>query len=447
MWDPVTLELLPGREEQHSERLALVPRLDLKISPTAAVYGPNASGKSNLIEGLSFLKKLVLEGREPKESVHNPFHKLRGANAESTPTRFEIDFLAPDDQVYRYLIEVTSNRIERETLALQLKTTETILFDRNLEGFDLSGLQKVSDSAKRKLFIEFTAEGTRDNQPFLAEAMTRDVHELVAIYEWFGNCLQILSPDSRPVNLEHLAISSGEFRDFLSQAVSGADTGIAEICLEAQPLHEVRSIPTQFAEKLNKEMPEDSITLVNMEGSSRERFLVSRENGEMMAHRLCGKHRMADGSLLAFEPEEESDGTRRFIDLAVMFFSLAQKNDRHVYVVDELDRSLHPTLCRRIIENFLSQCSSTSRSQFIITTHDVTLMTQELFRRDELWLMEKNQEGASELVSIGDFKGVRSDKKLRRSYLDGRFGGVPVTTWSMTRREAENPLSTAESHG
>jgi len=116
---------------------------------------------------------------------------------------------------------------------------------------------------------------------------------------------------------------------------------------------------------------------------------------------------------------------RRAIDLLPVFLDLCADKSHKVYVIDELDRSLYTLLTRNLLEGYLSSCSSQSRAQLLFTTHDVLLMEQELLRRDEMWVAERTASGASSLTSFSEYKDVRYDKDIRKSYLQGRLGGVP----------------------
>ena len=122
---------------------------------------------------------------------------------------------------------------------------------------------------------------------------------------------------------------------------------------------------------------------------------------------------------------QESDGSQRVIDLLPAFLELSAAQSKKVYVIDEVDRSLHTLLIRRLLEGYLALCSQNSRSQLLFTTHNVLLMDQDLLRRDEMWIAERNPEGVSSLLSFSEYKDVRYDKDIRKSYLQGRLGGVP----------------------
>ncbi len=132
-----------------------------------------------------------------------------------------------------------------------------------------------------------------------------------------------------------------------------------------------------------------------------------------------------DGTEAKFEMRQESDGSQRIIDLLPEFLDISASGSKKVYVIDELDRSLHTHLTRRLIQGYLSSCSAKSRAQLLMTTHDVLLMDQQLLRRDEMWVAERNTDGISSLFSFSEFKDVRYDKDIRKSYLQGRLGGIP----------------------
>lgn len=125
----------------------------------------------------------------------------------------------------------------------------------------------------------------------------------------------------------------------------------------------------------------------------------------------------------------ESSGTQRLMGLLPMLFDLSGRGDAacsKVYVVDELDRCMHTMLTMRLISDFLSGCGPDTSKQLMFTTHDLLLMDQSLMRRDEMYIAQRGTDGCSELVGLAEFKGIRYDKDLVRSYLDGRFGGIPM---------------------
>jgi hypothetical protein len=166
-----------------------------------------------------------------------------------------------------------------------------------------------------------------------------------------------------------------------------------------------------------------------------QRFSFSKVNGEVQVARVVSYHPGTDGERVRFEFSEESDGTQRFMDLLPALYNLGRPNHQQVVFVDELDRSLHSGLTRSVVESYLQNWQPGQTTQFLFTSHDATLLDQDLFRRDEVWLLEKTDRGDTEIRSLGDYR-VRTDKRLMKDYLQGRFGAVPRTRRLAMRRPA-----------
>lgn len=132
--------------------------------------------------------------------------------------------------------------------------------------------------------------------------------------------------------------------------------------------------------------------------------------------------------MVPFDLSAEASGTQRLLALMPMLYDLTTAGPlrERVYVVDELDRCFHTMLTKRLVELFLSSCGADTRKQLLFTTHDLFLMDQDLMRRDEMYIAERSLAGGAELVALNEFRGIRYDKDLIRSYLDGRFGGIPM---------------------
>jgi uncharacterized protein len=209
----------------------------------------------------------------------------------------------------------------------------------------------------------------------------------------------------------------------MNDMLSQLDTGIVHLGGEEMPFENI-PVPKQMQQKLQEEVKEGS-TMRILSGPSNERFVVTRKNGRLLAKKLITYHPNMDGTESKFEMSQESDGSQRVIDLLPAFLMASAAKSSKVFVIDEVDRSLHTILTRRLLEMYLSNCSPESRAQMLFTTHDVLLMDQGLFRRDEMWVTERNAEGVSNLISFSEYKDVRYDKDIRKSYLQGRLGGVP----------------------
>lgn len=160
----------------------------------------------------------------------------------------------------------------------------------------------------------------------------------------------------------------------------------------------------------------------------------------MNARKLVTCHAKKGGGDVKFEMASESDGSQRVIDLLSAFLGASALGSRKVFVIDERDRSLHTLLTRQLLEAYLEGCGADSRSQVLLTTHDVLLMDQDLLRRDEMWVVERDRHGASSLVAFSDFNAdIRYDKEVRESCLQGRLGGAPRIRPMVRFRAAEAP--------
>ncbi len=167
-------------------------------------------------------------------------------------------------------------------------------------------------------------------------------------------------------------------------------------------------------------------TAINIQrGESDERYMVARVDEVLVVKELSTYHQKNGGTEVKFEMRNESDGSRRLIDLLPAFLEVAAKGSSKVYVIDELNRSMHTLLTRRLLEAYLGTCTPESRSQLLFSTHDVLLMDQNLMRRDEMWVAERDAEGVSSLIAFNEYRDIRYDKDIRKSYLQGRIGGVP----------------------
>ena len=154
-------------------------------------------------------------------------------------------------------------------------------------------------------------------------------------------------------------------------------------------------------------------------------YLLTRKDGVVTAEKLVACHKSHDGHEEEFELDQESDGTKRILDLLPAFVDMENKSSDHVYVIDEIDRCLHTYAARRLVMTFLDGCKNDTRGQLLATTHDIGLLSQSLLRRDEMWLAERNRDEVSEIFAVSDFSEARKDTDLRKSYLTGRMGGLP----------------------
>ncbi len=422
--DPTTFSMVASRERQHGERVPKLGKYQTRVLPIAAIYGGNASGKTNFFKALSFAKTLVVEGTRPDSLI--PIETFRlDAEGKSQPSRFAFELLI-DETIYDFSFAVTQKAVLEERMVKITSTSEKVLYDRR------DGNLSFDSSLSKDPFFPFVFRGTRDNQLFLTNSVSQNIDDFRPVYDWFKDKLVLVAPDSR-FDLFELFLDEGHpLYMAMNEMLSRLDTGIAHLGSEEIPLENI-SIPEPLKTELQEKVKEGMAIRLLMEPQT-NRIVITRKDGELIAKRLVAFHSKSDGTEVRFEIHQESEGSQRVIDLLPAFLELSAQTLQKVYVIDEIDRSLHPLLIRQLLEEYLSNCSTKTRTQLLLTTHNVMLMDQQLLRRDEMWVAERDGAGVSSLFSFSEYKDVRYDKDIRKSYLQGRMGGIPriVPEWSLT---------------
>ena len=418
--DEATLDLVATREEQHPEHIAAIEKYDLKLLPVAAVYGANASGKSNLIKAMRFAQQFITDPPKPDAPIPvKPFRLSKESSQRPTSFRFEILIGEP---IYEYSFSVTKDKVTHEELKQINKASEEILFRR------LEGKLDPPDQFPDRSALRFAFEGTQDNQLYLTNSVSQKQTEFKPVFDWFKHNLILILPVWVDTKSPRIPSDRHPLFSKLTTRLRDLDSGVFDLHHVDLPPEKI--FPKELLDGLTSHLKEGEwLSFANplFEDELFENdndVFFCRENGKVIARRLAPIHKTEDGDEIPFRLADESDGTRRLIGLLQSLLWLEEQYPLTL-VVDELDRSLHSNLTRNLLEHFLAQRTASSRSQLIFTTHDTQLMTQDLFRRDEIWITERDQFGASKLVAFSEFKDVRKDKDIRKSYLQGRMGGVP----------------------
>lgn len=407
--DQAAFSMIASRERQHGARVPKLGKYQTRVLPIAAIYGGNASGKTNLFKALHFAKTLVVRGTRPDSLIPVETFLLddKGANH---PSRFAFELLI-DETLYDFSFAVTRKAVLGERLMVIASTSEKVLYERR------DGEINFDASLAKDSFLQFAFRGTRDNQLFLTNSVSQKVDHFRPVYDWFEDTLELVAPDSRFEPFDQFLDEKGLLYSAMNEMLQQLDTGIAHLGSEEIP---VENIP--FSDSLKIKLQEEVKEGMTIRAFP---FLVTRKNGELITKKMVSFHPKLDGTEAKFEIFQESDGSQRVINLLPAFLKLSAQTSPKVYVIDEIDRSLHPLLIRQLLEAYLASCSTKTRTQLLLTTHDVMLMNQQLLRRDEMWVAERDNSGASSLFSFSEYKEVRYDKDLRKSYLQGRLGGIP----------------------
>ncbi len=362
----------------------------------AAIYGPNAGGKSTLFMAINLMRGVVVESASLKpDQLFNvqPF-RLDAACLEE-PTLFEATFVINGIR-YQYGFEFKPHRIVSEWLLVYEKSKPQQWFSRkyssenNEEHFSfgprLRGQKHVWQGA------------TRPNALFLSTAIQLNSEHLQPIFQWFSSSLNIalnggiLPPD---YSIQMFDQNRGAS---ISHILKAADIGISDISLEKK-------------KSKRHEMQLDFATGQVKSNASEGDVLVPK-----FRHRLAGFE-------VDFDFGDESQGTQKLFSLAGPILNIIENG--HVLLVDELDGSLHPLLVRRLVEMFQDPAVNTKGAQLVFSTHDSSLLDHTLFRRDQIWFAEKDKDQAASLSPLSSFS-PRKNEAFERGYLTGRYGGIPI---------------------
>jgi AAA15 family ATPase/GTPase len=418
--NPVSFSMIASRERQHGERVPRVAKYPTRVLPVAAIYGGNASGKTNFFKALSFVKNLVTKGTLPDSLIGVEPFRLDAAMAQQ-PTRFSFQLLI-EETIYEFSFALTHKAILEEKLVQITSASEKVLYHRR------NGESNFDASLRNDQALRYAFKGTRGNQLFLTNTVSQQVDAFRPVYDWFKDTLDLVAPDSRFMPFEQFFDEGHPLYGRMSEVLPQLDTGIAHLGGENVPFDSI-PMPDALRTNLQDELKEGMAVRLMTEPVT-DRYVVTRKDSGLIAKKLVTYHPNTDGTEIKFDIRQESDGSQRVIDLLPAFLAMSAARSKKVFVIDEVDRSLHTLLTRRLLESYLDCCSADSRSQLLFTTHDVLLMDQQLFRRDEMWVAERDNLGVSSLISFAEYKDVRYDKDIRKSYLQGRLGGIPGILFS-----------------
>ncbi|MBI4986271.1 MAG: ATP-binding protein [Rhodocyclales bacterium] len=374
----------------------------LKAAPSlvrsAVIYGANAGGKSNLIKALQYMRGVVMESAtviQPGQTYSVQPFRL-DAESASQPTEFEVTFIL-DGVRYQYGFAMTAQRIVCEHLLVYKAFKPQRWFDRH---FDEGTGKDIYDFGPGLKGPKNLWEGaTRPNALFLSMAVQLNSEALRPVFEWFVSGLVIFNEQAQlspQVSIQMLKQAEG--RKQICDFLSAADISIADI------------------EVVTRKVPGQAVHFDLVAGKTEVRTEEMEENQLRFSH-------VTEQGKAVFDLMDESNGTRNLLFLTGPVMDVLSKG--LTLVIDELDTSLHTLLVRELVRLFHRPEANTGGAQLIFTTHDTSLLDAPgLFRRDQVWFVEKDRDQTSALVSLSEF-GPRKNEALERGYLMGRYGAVP----------------------
>lgn len=427
--EPVDFTMIAGKETRHGETLYLGSKN--RVLPVAAIYGANAAGKSALLDALAHLQVMLREPRKRGQRLHYHPHLFFGANRPSV-IGVEIvldvqDATSNRKAIVYYEVAFNAGEIVEESLYRVRSEDEQAVFERH--GQELSLYGDLEEDAS----LVAASKTVQPNRLFLETcfnaALVDDESSLLgSVIDWFKR-LTIVRRGARYILMPQQIAHDDAFRAAVGQGLTVADTGISDICFTVVPRAKV---PAE--EKILDEVEEqllDNTSEAYLNAESGAVFRARRaedgntEDGNVVYERLVTVH--GDGNNEFRLPlEQESDGSIRYLHLLPILYWAGGAQSSGVYLIDELEDSLHPKLTEELIRLFLDASGPDEQRQLIFTTHELHLLRVDLLRRDEIWLVEKNDH-RSELTRLTDFPAsdIRSGSDLQRMYMSGRLGGIP----------------------
>jgi len=373
---------------------------DFELVRSTAIYGPNAGGKSNFLRAMQAMKKIVLESatilqRGDKLPV-TPF-RLNKTTAIA-PSEFEITFIV--NQVrYQYGFSATEHRIHEEWLLAYPKGRPQRWLDRvwteesNTYDWEL-GNNLVGEK-------QLWQKSTRDNALFLSTAVQLNSEQLQPIYDWFKNTLRMANLGGWSPGFS-ASLCERKEKKLVMDFLNAADMDIEDILIEKKPF-DTHALPSDIPEPLKTRIANDF----------RDKEVLN----------IKTVHKSIDGKPVIFDLNEESDGTQKLFSFAGPWIDALANG--YVLFIDELHDNLHPRLVQFLVQLFHNSETNPNNAQLVFTTHETSILNQEVFRRDQIWFCEKDEDQATTVYPLTDFSPRKGRENLELSYLSGRYGALP----------------------
>ena len=392
---------------------------DIDLLRTSILYGANASGKSNLIKAMGFARDFIVNGIAKNRNINVKPFKL-DSSCSNKRSRFEFEFRCQNKQ-YAYGFCLDNIEIHEEWLFETGHEFDIPIFERvsNTIVFNFEHPIFFNVSVPEKQRINYEGYSTRDNLLFLTNCQERNIQLFHFIYQWFAENLIIVFTTSKHQALTSLAKLN---IDFFNQIVRFFGFGIHRVQVEEIDFENTNDIPTHVKNEIRAEFPYGQQTIQFISVASRNYVIEESESGGLKVSKLTSIRKDEAGNEVVFEISEESEGTQRLLDFIPLLIGLSKDK---VFVIDEIERSLHTLLVKKFFELVLNHDMFTkAQSQLIASTHEVNLLDiKKLFRKDEIWFVEKKPSGESAIYSLANAKVDNLD--LVDGYLNGVFGGIP----------------------
>ena len=409
--DEVRLSLAAGPCKEHRETHVMTPELNegvrsIPLVRSAAIYGPNAAGKTNLLLALGAMRYFIVKSaRELRVQPITPFRFA--PDSESQPTTFEVMGIANRAR-FQYGFSVVGDSVTEEWLYVWPRGRIQFWFERTTD----DGTVRCKFGDKLTGDKEVWRRATRSNALLLSTAVTLNSEQLRPVYDWFGSNLFIAGLGGWENDFSVEWCRSNRRAEII-QFLRAADLAIDDVRVDFEdfsPAMLPEDMPKDVAGRVREEMSGAKVVQVHM------------------------SHGTEHGQSVELDLGDESHGTQKMFALAAPWIDTFDNG--HVIVFDELHNSLHPALVRFLVDRFHDPERNANGAQLVFTTHDTSILSQDVFRRDQIWFCERNARQETNLFPLTDFRPRRGVENLERAYLGGRYGAVPYVRPPRVRSNA-----------
>ena len=397
----VTLSMVAAKPIKEFQDDNVIVSERYNLLKCAAIYGANASGKSNLLRALRFMTIFTYQSAkesQANEAINVTPYKL-ATHTLNKPSFFEIVFII-DNVKYRYGFEVDETAVRAEWLYYATKIQEKPLFLRN------NDVIEISKSFEEGKGIE---ANTRDNALFLSVVAQLNGQTAIKILNFIGLNIREITDhhDKFFQNLTAKMLNDDDYKNMLSKLIHNADFNIESIKAKEIEL-DINERTKNLNEKQKKELL--------------KRLQVVKDYELKSIHKIYDE-KDKEAGLTEFDfLNEESEGTKKYFStIGPIIRTLAEGT---ILSIDELDTRIHPNLTRAIVKLFNSKETNPNNAQLIFATHDTNILCSRIFRRDQIWFAEKDKKGTTDIYSLSELK-IRKDASFENDYLKGRYGAIP----------------------
>ncbi len=396
----VTFSMISSNIKQHTGSHVFESQ-HYKLLKSSAIYGANASGKSNLFKAMNFAKKFIIKSSkdtQAKESINVENFAL-STETEDKPSFFEFIFIQNNIK-YRYGFKADKEKIVEEWLFSAEKIKEKEMFIRNYQDI------KVTKSFEEGSGLEAK---TRENALFLSVVAQFNGKIAESIIDWLQKFNIISGLENQYIHITLEKLNEIKFKDRFSEILKIADLAIEDFKVESKEID-----IEEFRTHLQSEV-------VNVIIESEPGTKLNKININTL-HKKFDKNNKCIGSEIFELEKQESEGTKKLFSILGPIIDTL--NAGSILVVDELDVKIHPLITQFIIRLFNSNKQNPNNAQLVFSTHDTNLLNKNIFRRDQIWFAEKDEIGSTNLYSLVEYK-IRADRIFEKDYLAGKYGAIP----------------------